>query len=243
MQKIMDKISVKIFRDFIELENLQSSIKTSYNFAKKTIERVNWELSDFLSTAREEFGMLVDGTDSFDKKRECEYNWLIVPIAGFKNLHRSIPYFCTAMAVEKVNEDGSREIVSCLLENTITKETFLAEKDLGAFVNGRRIRVSKVNSVENAIVSLNLSDNQDKVQKVFENLKTIKINNCQALDLAYLASGKYDGCLMHSPNKYEVAIGSFLVKEAGGYIKTDNGSFVLASTNELLAQNLLEVIK
>lgn len=243
MQTTMDRISTKIFRDFIELENLQSSFKSSLNFAQKTVERVNGDLDYILSKSRSEYGMLINGRDDFNKKRECEYNWLVSSICGFENLYRSIPYFCTSIALEKVNEAGEREIIAGLLENTITKETFIVEKGKGAYINGRRIRVSARQNLDNSVVALNLPEDRTNLFEIFKKVKNIKVNNCPALDLTYIASGKYDAGIIYNPNEHELATGLFLIKEAGGYIKRlDDKNLILVSTNDMLAKRLNDLI-
>jgi len=244
LQTIMDKISTKIFRDFIELENLQSSLKTSFNFAQKTVERVGGDWEYNLSKSRSDFGILINGRDDFNKKRECEYNFLVSPICGFDNLYRSIPYFCTSVAIEKVNEDGEREIIAGLLENTITKETFIVENGQGAYVAGRRMRVSKRNILDNSVVALNFPTKKEDAFKILKEIKNVKINNCSALDLAYIASGKYDAGIIFNPNEYELAVSLFLIKESGGFVeRVADKNLILVSANDLLAKHLREVIR
>jgi len=244
MQNIMDKLSSKIYRDFVELENLQNSIKSSLNFAQKTLERVNEDINYLLTKSRPEYGIFINGKNDINQKREAEYNWLVSSICGFENLYRSIPYFCTTIALEKIDENGTSEIIAGLTENTITKETFIAEKDKGAYVNGRRIRVSMRNNLKDSIVTLNLSEKRENVSNIFQKIKNIRMNNCPALDLAYIASGKYDASIIYNPNEYELSAGFLLIREAGGYLKQlKNNKLILASANDTLAKQLNDIIK
>jgi myo-inositol-1(or 4)-monophosphatase len=261
MQTAMDKVSVKIFRDFMELENLQNSHKSSLGFALKTVERVSEDLNYILTKSRAEYGILIDGKDDFNLQRKAQYNWIVTPICGFNNLCRSVPYFCTSIGLEKIKENGEREVVAGLLENTITKQTFIAEKGKGAFVSGRRIRVSgRAELDEYSVIALNFSRdfkqaNEEKVSKILNKVKNIKINDCVSLDIAFIASGKYDGGLICNPNNYETAVGLLLIKEAGGHIKEfigetrsadDNAYPILEglaiSGNDILLKKLSEMI-
>lgn len=243
MQDAMGKVSVKIFRDFMELENLQNSYKSSLGFAQKTVQRVAGDLEYLLGKSREDFGVLINGRDDFNKKREREYNWLISPICGFNNLLRSVPYFCTVISLEKVDEKGERMVVASLVENVITKESFVTEEDKGAYVNGRRIRVSTRSSLDNSVVALDSVKDGSKIGKISKSVSNIKINNCLALDLAYIACGKYDVGVVDSPNEYELGAGLLLLREAGGCVKRfEKGGLVLSSANDVLIDKVKKFI-
>jgi len=242
MQSTMDKISVKVFRDFLELENLQSSKKSSVGFAQKTVQRVNGDLDYILSKSRSDFGMFINGRDDFNSKRTCEYNWLVSSICGLDNLLRSVPYFCTTIALEKVSENGDREIISVLVENVITKETFIAEKNQGSYVNGRRMRISDRTNLDNSVITLDLNINKETLSKTLKNIKNVRINRCNALDLAYIASGKYDGSIMLKSDEYELAAGLLLITEAKGSIKELENNIILASANDKLIEKLADIV-
>jgi myo-inositol-1(or 4)-monophosphatase len=243
MRNAMDKVSTKIHRDFIELENLQNSYKSSLRFAQMTLSRVNGDLEYLLKNSREEYGFFLNGRDNLNTKREKEYNWIVSSICGFPNLHRSIPYFCTSIALEKVDENGKKQIIAGLVENTITQETFIVEEGRGSYVNGRRIRVSGRNDIKDSFVALNFLQNEKNILEVFKKIEHIKVNNCALLDLVYIASGKYDAGLIYNPNEYETSVGLLILKEAGGYFqKVENGNLIIASANDSLQRQLLDII-
>ena len=140
------------------------------------------------------------------KKIKIKNFWIIDPIDGTINFLHGIPHFAISIAALKSNN----EIVSGLIFDPIKDEMFYAEKNNGAFFNNQRIRVSKKNKLDECLFAVG------KVKKDPD--LTYRKSGCAALDMAYVASGRYDGYFQNNLNLWDIAAGIIIVKEAGGII-------------------------
>ena len=140
--------------------------------------------------------------NNIDKKN----TWIIDPIDGTVNFLHGVPHFAISIALK-----SNDEIVSGLIYDPIKDEMFFAEKNNGAFYNNQRIRVSSKNNISDCLFATN---NTHKYDLEFPNRKT----GCAALDMAYVASGRFDGFFQKNLNLWDIAAGIILVKEAGGII-------------------------
>ena len=123
-----------------------------------------------------------------------------------KNFLNGVPHFCMSIAL-LVN----KEIVSGVIYDPIKDEIFYAEKDGGAYLNNKSIRVSKKNVISECLYGSNFRKNLP------ENL-IIRNTGSAALDLAYVSSGRFDGCFQRNVNLWDIAAGTVLIKEAGGIV-------------------------
>lgn len=234
VKKALDKISGKVFRDFAELENLQSSNTTVVRFANMTIERVKEQLCDHLQDARPDYGMVVN--NRVVKKPNSEYRWIVNPICGADNLLRSIPYFCTSIALEKISKKENETLLA-VVDSVTTKETFFAERGSGAFVNNRRIRVASVDEVRDAVIVVG-AFKKSKIPSELFDLRNIKITGCPQLDIVYTAAGKFDGVVVVNPIENNLKAGLLIVKEAGGCTENIKKDILAASASDKIIDYL-----
>ena len=164
-----------------------------------------------------------------ENNRDKDHTWIIDPIDGTINFLHGIPHFAISIALKSKNE-----IAAGLIYDPIKDEMFFAEKNNGAFFNNHRIRVSKKNNIEDCLFGLGgeLNNNEN-----FLNRKS----GCAALDLAYVASGRYDGYFQKNLNLWDIAAGIILVREAGGVLNDLNLSIsknikVIASSTDIRAK-------
>jgi myo-inositol-1(or 4)-monophosphatase len=209
MIKAAEKASKSVIRDFGEVEKLQVSKKGPYDFVTKTDKHVEKILIEELSKTKKNYSFIAEET-GITKNKDKDNIWIIDPIDGTSNFLHGIPHF--AICVAHKSRD---EILSGLIFDPIKDEIFFAEKDKGAYLNNQRLRVSNKNSLDNCL----FSSNQEGIK--FSNLN-MRCSGCVALDLAYVASGRLDGCFQNRVNLWDVAAGSLLVKEAGGVINEIN---------------------
>ena len=209
MIKASEKASKVLIRDFGEIEKLQVSKKGPYDFvtnadlkAEKIILEELKRAKPNYSTISEENGIAINK----DKKN----TWIVDPIDGTVNFLHGIPHF--AISIAHMSED---EIISGLTFDPIKNEIFYAEKNNGAFFNNQRIRVSKKNRINECLFVTG-----DDISK--ELGLPFRKSGCAALDLAYVAAGRYDGYFQHGLNIWDLAAGIILVKEAGGIINNIN---------------------
>ena len=224
MIKASEKASKILIRDFGEIEKLQVSKKGPTDFVTNSDFKVEKIIIDELKKARPNYS-LISEESGIENKKDKDNTWIIDPIDGTINFLHGIPHFAISIALRSNNE-----IVSGLIYDPIKDEMFFAEKDNGAFFNNHRIRVSSKNNINDCLFALG---GKLKKDPDFSNRKT----GCAALDLAYVASGRYDGYFQNDLNLWDIAAGIVIMKEAGGVIdeinlnKTDNIKILACNPN------------
>ena len=227
MIKASEKASKILIRDFGELEKLQVSKKGPKDFVTNADIKAEKIIIDELKKARPNYSIISE--ESGIEKNKDETNcWIIDPIDGTTNFLHGIPHFAISIALQSNNE-----IVSGLIFDPIKDELFYAEKNNGAFFNNQRIRVSKKNKIEECLFAVGKLTNETDL--------VCRRSGSAALDLAYVASGRYDGYYQNNLNLWDIAAGIIIVKEAGGIINEINLSSlksikVLASSTEINAK-------
>ena len=224
MIKASEKASKIIIRDFGEIEKLQVSKKSPTDFVTNTDIRVEKIIIEELKKAKPNFSLLSEEAGE-ENNKDSKNTWILDPIDGTVNFLHGIPHFAISIALKSDNE-----IISGLIFDPIKNEMFFAEKNNGAFFNNHRIRVSKKNNINDCLFATN-----DKIitELDFPNRKS----GCAALDMAYVAAGRYDGYFQKNLNLWDIAAGIILVKEAGGIIneidlnKTNNINVIATSSN------------
>ena len=209
MIKASEKASKTLIRDFGEIENLQVSKKGPRDFVTNSDIKVEKIIFEELKKARPNYSFISE-EKGLENNKDSSNTWIIDPIDGTVNFLHGIPHFAISIALKTDNE-----IVSGLIYDPIKDEMFFAEKNNGAFFNNHRIRVSKKNKINDCLFATGGKMNQDL------DLPNRK-SGCAALDLAYVASGRYDGYFQNDLNLWDIAAGIILVKEAGGMINEIN---------------------
>ena len=227
MIKASEKASKILIRDFGELEKLQVSKKGPRDFVTNSDIRVEKIIIEELKKARPNYSILSEESGS-EKNKDDSFTWIIDPIDGTVNFLHGIPHFAISIALKFKNE-----IISGLIFDPIKNELFYAEKDNGAFFNNQRIRVSKKNNINECLFALGKIKNNPEL--------IYRRSGSAALDIAYVAAGRYDGYFQDNLNLWDIAAGIIIVKEAGGIIN-DIDLFniknikVLASSTEINAK-------
>ena len=205
MIKATEKASKSVIRDFGEVEKLQVSKKGPRDFVTKTDKHVEKILIEELSKTKSNYSFLSEEVGKIENK-DKENIWIIDPIDGTTNFLHGIPHFAICVALE-----SNKEIISGLIYDPIKDEMFYAEKNNGSYLNNKRIRVSKKKNINECLFASN--------GKKFRNVELTKRNSgSAALDLAYVASGRFDGFFQEKLNLWDIAPGIVLIEEAGGII-------------------------
>jgi myo-inositol-1(or 4)-monophosphatase len=205
MIKASEKASKILIRDFGEIEKLQVSKKGPSDFVTNSDIKAEKIIIEELKKARPHYSIISEENGT-ENNKDKNNTWIIDPIDGTINFLHGIPHFAISIAL-KSNE----EIVSGLIFDPIKNEIFFAEKENGAFFNNHRIRVSKKNEINNCLFATGGETKQEL------DLPYRK-SGCAALDMAYVAAGRYDGYFQHDLNLWDIAAGIILVKEAGGVL-------------------------
>ena len=228
MIKASEKASKILIRDFGEIEKLQVSRKGPNDFVTNSDIKTEKIIIDELKKAKPNFSIISE-ENGIEINKDEKNTWLIDPIDGTINFLHGIPHFAISIALKSNNE-----IVSGIIFDPIKNELFFAEKDNGAYFNNQRIRVSKKNEINDCLF---VTGGKIKIEP---NL-TYRRSGCAALDMAYVASGRYDGYFQNNLKIWDIAAGIILIKEAGGLIndidlnKTENIK-VIASSGDINAK-------
>jgi myo-inositol-1(or 4)-monophosphatase len=205
MIKASEKASKVLIRDFGEIEKLQVSKKGPSDFVTNSDIKAEKIIIEELKKARPHYSIISEENGT-ENNKDKNNTWIIDPIDGTINFLHGIPHFAISIAL-KSNE----EIVSGLIFDPIKNEIFFAEKENGAFFNNHRIRVSKKNEINNCLFATGGETKQEL------DLPYRK-SGCAALDMAYVAAGRYDGYFQHNLNLWDIAAGIIIVNEAGGVL-------------------------
>ena len=235
MIKACEKASKILIRDFGELEKLQVSKKGPHDFVTNSDIKTEKIIIDELNKGRPNYSIISE-ENGIEKNKDTKNTWVIDPIDGTINFLHGLPHFAISIALK--NND---EIISGLIFDPIKNEMFYAEKNNGAYFNNHRIRVSKKNDINECLFATG--------NKVSEKIDlAIRKTGSAALDMAYVAAGRFDGFFQNNLNLWDIAAGIILVKEAGGVINDINLSEyknlnVIASSSDIGAKLEKKLIK
>lgn len=238
MVRASEKAAKGLVRDFGELEQLQVSVKGTADFVSAADLRAEKIIKAELKKARPTFGFLMEES-GVEEGSDPTTRWIVDPLDGTTNFLHGIPHFAISIALEK---DG--EIVAGLIHNPITHEMFWAEKGGGAFFNDRRMRVSGRRKIDEAVIATGIPHKGrgehgpygKQLEKVMAQTAGVRRFGSAALDLAWVAAGRYDGFWEWGLAPWDVAAGLLIVKESGGYVSSLSPGQPLA-TGDLVASN------
>jgi myo-inositol-1(or 4)-monophosphatase len=232
------KTARSLARDFGEIENLQVSRKGPSDFVSSADLKAEKTLFEELSKARPGYGFVmeergvVEGTDKTNR-------WLVDPLDGTTNFLHGIPHFAISIALER---EGL--LVAGVIYNVVRDELFWAEKGAGAYLNDRRLRVAGRSDMRDALFACGTPFHGKaghetalaEIERVIEKTAGVRRFGAAALDLAYVAAGRFDGYWERNLNVWDVAAGAVLVREAGGVVnEIDGGDFM--QTGAIVASN------
>ena len=237
--KVCMKASRSLIRDFGEIENLQVSTKGPGDFVTSADKRTEKILIDELQKAHPDFGILTEESGMINKSN-IKNRWIIDPIDGTMNFLNGVPQFAISIGYE---EEG--EIKCGVVFNPIMNEMFLAEKGNGAYLNNTRIRVSNKKKIKDALLVTGGPKGSSKIKdKIFseyinvsKNVSNVRKFGSAALDMAYVACGRFDGYWQMELNYWDVAAGIIIVKEAGGFVDFFEKDKNLPLKKNILATN------
>lgn len=238
------KAAKGLVRDFSEVDQLQISRKGTANFVTAADLRAEKTLIQELKKARPNFGVLSEEAGEIPGK-DPAMRWVIDPLDGTTNFIHAVPYFAIAIGVENRITPTRSEIVAGIIYDPIHDELFHAEKYKGAYLNNRRLIVSPRKNLEEALISTGAprQGKKDYVRSLRMlraiTSQSIGIRSCgsAALDLAYVAAGRFDGYWHNALKPWDIAAGMLLVQEAGGMVSEITGRDDVLNTGRILATN------
>ena len=233
------KAAKGLIRDFGEVEQLQVSIKGPGEFVTAADLKAEKILRAELAKARPGFGFLLEEAGAV-RGSDTHHRWIIDPLDGTTNFLHGIPQWAISIALER---DG--EIVAGVVYEPIRDEAFWAEKGIGAYVNDRRLRVSARRQLGDALIGTGIPFRERGDHPAY--LKTlaavmavtsgVRRPGSAALDLAYVAAGRFDGFWEFGLQPWDIAAGILLVREAGGYVTDMAGGTEMLKSGDVIAAN------
>jgi myo-inositol-1(or 4)-monophosphatase len=233
------KAARSLKRDFGEVERLQVSVKGPGNFASAADHRAEEILREALAKARPGYGFLgeeggrIEGSDA-------THTWIVDPLDGTTNFLHGIPQFAISIALER-----DQAIVAGLIYNPATDELFTAERGKGAVLNDRRLRVAARQRLIDSVVACGLprvgrgdvGQFRKEFDRVQDKVAGLRRFGAAALDLAWVAAGRFDAVWERDLSAWDMAAGLLMVREAGGYVTDLDGGDAMLDKGHIVAGN------
>ena len=233
------KASKGLLRDFGEVEKLQVSLKGVSDFVSKADTQSERVLIKELSYLYPKFNILAEEKGTI-KNSDGSIRWIIDPLDGTTNFLFSIPHFAITIALEKEGK-----IIAGIVYQPITDELFWAVNGKGAFCNNQRIRVSKRTNFSDCMIGTGIPHNGmaghegyiPGLKAIMSQVTGIRRMGAASLDLAYVASARFDGYWEKNLKIMDIAAGSLIVKEAGGSVTDFEGKENYLNSGKIVASN------
>ena len=239
MTAAIRKAARSLQRDYGELANLQVSQKGPGDYVTAADKKCDKILREELAKARPGYAFLTEETGVV-KGTDPDHRFIIDPIDGTTNFMHAVPFFAITVALERKDE-----LVAAITYNPISDELFLAEKGGGAFLNNKRLRVAQRRDIHDTLVSYEVPHRGGKdlplsraeISVLQGKAVGIRGTGSAALSLAYVAAGRFDAAIVRNVNKWDVAAGILLVREAGGFATDADSERSAMETGNILATN------
>ena len=240
MIKAAEKAGRNLTRDFGEVENLQVSRKGPADFVTAADKRAEKIIFEELQNARPSYSFLMEERGEV-KGEDSENRWIVDPLDGTHNFMHGIPHWCVSIALE-----SKGRIEAAVIYDPIKEEIFRAERSGGAFVNGMRLRVSGRSQLESSVIAFGTAymDDEEKQARYIAELNAVssvapmvRRFGAAALDLCYIAAGRIDGFWERGLKPWDIAAGSLILKEAGGFVTSIEDEANVIYSRNLVAGN------
>ncbi|WP_170340079.1 inositol monophosphatase family protein [Ruegeria arenilitoris] len=239
MIKAARKAGRSLVKDFREVENLQVSMKGAGDFVSKADIAAENILKEELLGARPTYGWLAEEGGVIEGEDPTR-RWIVDPLDGTTNFLHGLPHWAVSIALEHKGK-----IVAGVIYDPAKDEMFFAEKGEGAWMNDMRIRVSSRSRMIESIFSTGLpfggrSDLPATLQDLARLMPAcagVRRWGAAALDMAYVAAGRYEGFWERRLNAWDMAAGIIIVKEAGGFVQSLNPEGSILSDGEVICAN------
>ena len=218
-----------LLRDFGEVENLQVSRKGPADFVSRADINAEKTIRRELAKARPDWGFLMEEGGVIEGSDPEAPVWVVDPLDGTTNFLHGIPHFAISIAVMETDRQGRRSITAGSVFDPVKNEFFFAEKGKGAFLNERRLRVSGRRGMADSLFAtgipfLGRGDGDahaaflKELAAVMAVSSGVRRNGAAALDLAWVAAGRFDGFWERGLSLWDIAAGVILIREAGGFV-------------------------
>ena len=233
------KAGRSLIRDFGEVEQLQVSIKGPANFVSAADHKAEDIIFKELSKARVGYGFLMEERGEV-VGADRTHRWIVDPLDGTTNFLHSNPLFAVSIGLEREGH-----LVAGVIYNPASDELYTAEKGKGAYMNDRRLRVAARKNLADALVTTGIPhrgrEGHARFLKEIElgmpEVAGIRRTGSAALDLAWVAAGRFDAYWEHNLQPWDLAAGLVVVREAGGFVSDLKGGDKILENGDVLAAN------
>lgn len=233
------KAGRSLARDFGEVQNLQVSLKGPGDYVSQADRRAEEIVYAELKRARPDYSFLMEERGEIEGS-DSQHRWLVDPLDGTTNFLHGIPMFAVSIALERQGQ-----IVAGVIYNPAMDELYTAERGGGAFLNDRRLRVAARAKLQDAVVGTGVphlgrghhGNYLLELRNVMGETAGIRRLGSAALDLAYVAAGRFDGFWEDALSPWDIAAGMLLIREAGGFLSDKNGGQDIFGTKSIVAGN------
>jgi myo-inositol-1(or 4)-monophosphatase len=228
-----------LVKDFREVENLQVSAKSVGDFVSRADIAAEKAIREVLAEGRPNYGWLAEESDPVDGKDPTR-RWIVDPLDGTTNFLHGLPHWAVSIALE-----FKGEIVSAVVFDPAKDELYIAEKGMGTFMNGQRLRVSNRNVMAECVFATGVPFGAKRtlpatlhdLAQLMPACAGVRRWGAAALDLAYVAAGRYDGFWERELQPWDMAAGLLLVREAGGFVAPIRDGAGIFERGEVIAAN------
>ena len=252
MIRAAEKAGRSLVRDFGEVEHLQVSQKGPGDFVSAADKRSEQIIHEELSKARPNFGFMMEESGKIDGSEDARF--IIDPLDGTMNFLHGLPHWCISIALEEAGE-----ITAGVIYDPVKDEMFKTEKGGGAFSGRQRLRVSGRGNMDAAFIATgaprrSIPASGDQFLKEYEAMQkagaSLRRFGAAALDLAYVAAGRYEGFWERHLNIWDIAAGYLMVRESGGFVcdvdqhnKTSLESGNILAGNQEISTQMKKILK
>ncbi|MDH3640729.1 MAG: inositol monophosphatase [Gammaproteobacteria bacterium] len=221
------------------VDRLHIEQKARNDFVSNIDREAEHAIIDVLHKAYPDHGII--GEEHGESHASAEYTWIIDPLDGTLNYLQGIPHFCVSIACMK-----GRQFEHAVIVDPVCNEEFVASRGAGAQLNGKRIRVSSTAKLEEAVLATgippgSIAAHLDPYMATLHTFtgacRAIRRTGSAALDLAYVAAGRFDGFWEPQLNRWDIAAGALLVREAGGFVGDLVGGDGFMDSGNIVAAN------
>ena len=239
MLKAARQAGRSLVKDFREVESLQVSMKGAGDFVSKADISAEQILKEALLTARPTYGWCAEEGGEIPGDDPTR-RWIVDPLDGTTNFLHGLPHWAVSIALEHKGN-----IVAGVIYDAAKDEMFFAEKGAGAWLNDSRLRVSGRSRMIDAIFATglpfggrpDLPDTLKDLARLLPKSAGVRRWGAAALDLAYVAAGRYDGFWERRLNAWDLAAGLVIVREAGGLVASLQPDAGILESGEVIAAN------
>ena len=249
MQAAVQRAARRLLRDFGEVEQLQVSVKGPSDFVSQADLRSEAMLREELGRARPGYAFLMEESGAAGGEG-WSFRWVVDPLDGTTNFLHGMPHWAISVALERRLPDGGTEITAGVIYNPASDEMFWAERGGGAFMNERRLRVAARRDIKDAVFATGIPFAAVPPARRLAFARTlgalmphvagIRRFGAAALDLAWVAAGRFDGYWELGLKPWDCTAGILIVREAGGYVTDAAGHDAVVHdgpANDIVAAN------